>query len=140
MILIDTGPLVAVHDARDSYHQPCVDLFSRLQPQSLVTTWACFGEAMYLLGVAGSFRLQHELWQSWRARLVQLIDLSRDETELCNRLMDRYQDHPMDLADATLVAVADFRAWRQVFTLDTHFYAFLLRSGQTLDVILPTKD
>jgi len=71
--------------------------------------------------------------------LLQLVDLSADEIELSQRLMERYQDHPMDLADATLVAVADYRDWRKVFTLDTHFFAFLLRKGSPPDVILPAK-
>jgi predicted nucleic acid-binding protein len=140
MTLIDTGPLVAIHDARDSFYGPCVALLSRFQPQRVATTWACFAEAMYLLGSAGRYRLQAELWGAWYSGLLELIDLSEDEIELSHHLMDRYQDHPMDLADATLVAVADFRGLHKVFTLDTHFHSFRLRDGSALDVILPSKD
>jgi uncharacterized protein len=53
--------------------------------------------------------------------------------------MEVYQDHPMDLADATLVAVADTRGWRKVFTLDTHFYSYRLRDGGALEVICPAR-
>ncbi len=45
----------------------------------------------------------------------------------------------MDLADATLVAVADLRSWRKVFTLDTHFFAYRCRDGSSLEVIIPTE-
>ena len=43
----------------------------------------------------------------------------------------------MDLADATLLALADFRGWRKVFTLDSHFFAYRLHDGSALEVILP---
>jgi len=75
-----------------------------------------------------------------RTRPVNMIHLSADETAPTQKLMGQYQDHPMDLADATLVALADFRGWRKVFTLDSHFYAYRLRDGSALEVILPTKE
>lgn len=70
---------------------------------------------------------------------VQIVDLSPDEIMLTESLMARYQNFPMDLADATLVAVADLRGWRKVFTLDSHFFAYRLRDGGALEVILPTS-
>jgi len=45
----------------------------------------------------------------------------------------------MDLADATLVAVADVRGYRKIFTLDSHFFAFRLRDGSVLDLIVPDR-
>ena len=36
-------------------------------------------------------------------------------------LMDEYRDTPMDLADASLVAVAESHAQRRVFTIDKGF-------------------
>jgi len=139
MTLIDTGPLVALHDARDSFYSACVGLVPQFALQRFVTSWACFAEAMYLLGNSGGFQLQASLWKMWRDGYLELASLSNDETELAATMMDKYQDHPMDLADATLVAVADFRGWRKVFTLDSHFFAYRLRDGSALDVILPTK-
>ena len=41
----------------------------------------------------------------------------------------------MDLADASLVAVADSRSIRQIFTLDSDFYMYRLADGSTLEVI-----
>src|SRR5688572_25364313 len=137
MILIDAGPLVAMHDDEDSYHHPCTEILTSMGDQAFGTTWACSAEAMYLLGKAGGFHFQSRLWHSWNSGLLTILDLSNAEVERAAALMEKYQDHPMDLADATLVAMADLRRWHKVFTLDTHFFAYRLSGGAPLDVVLP---
>lgn len=48
----------------------------------------------------------------------------------------RYGDHPMDLADASLVALAETRDLRQVFTLDrAGFHSYLLRGRRHFQVV-----
>jgi predicted nucleic acid-binding protein len=49
-------------------------------------------------------------------------------------LMAQYQDTPMDLADASLVVVAESRAMRRVFTTDSDFYVYRLADGSSLEV------
>ena len=49
--------------------------------------------------------------------------------------MARYRDTPMDLADASLIALAERLALRRVFSLDSDFYVYRLRDGSALDVI-----
>ena len=50
-------------------------------------------------------------------------------------LMAQYRDTPMDLADASLVAVAESRSMRRVFTVDTDFYIYRLVDGSALEVV-----
>jgi predicted nucleic acid-binding protein len=50
-------------------------------------------------------------------------------------LMERYRDMPMDLADASLVAVAESRNLQQIFSLDSHFYVYRLANGSVLEII-----
>ena len=50
-------------------------------------------------------------------------------------LMERYRDLPMDLADASLVALAEERRLRQVFTLDADFRVYRLPDGQAFEVL-----
>ena len=52
MILTDTGPIVALLDSDDPYHSQCVAAAQRLPGEPFLTTWPCFTEAMYLLGLA----------------------------------------------------------------------------------------
>ncbi len=47
-------------------------------------------------------------------------------------LMDRYADHPMDLADASLVTAAESLRTTTVFTIDRRdFLAYRARIGRT---------
>ena len=50
-------------------------------------------------------------------------------------LMRTYQNVPMDLADASLIAVAESRGIAQLFTLDSDFYIYRLADGSVLEVI-----
>jgi hypothetical protein len=45
-------------------------------------------------------------------------------------LMEQYRDHPMDLADASIVAAAESLGTRKVFTIDRRdFAAYRVRRG-----------
>lgn len=50
-------------------------------------------------------------------------------------LMDQYRDAPTDLADASLVAVAETLSLRTVFTIDRHFYAYRTADKQAFQVV-----
>jgi predicted nucleic acid-binding protein len=50
-------------------------------------------------------------------------------------LMDKYRDRPMDLADASLVAAAEFLGCGDIFTLDGDFRIYRLKQGSAFNVI-----
>lgn len=56
--------------------------------------------------------------------------MSTDES-----LMEKYQDIPMDLADASLVAVAESQKIKRIFTLDSDFYVDRLYDKEAFEVI-----
>ena len=135
MTLTDTGPLVALLDAGDQYHASCVDAMHRVPSFPLLTTWVCFAEAMYLLGDVGGYSYQAALWDLVKTGQLVLHDLTRAETHRMAALMAQYQDTPMDLADASLLVVAESRSLRHVFTVDTDFYIYRLVDGSALEVV-----
>ena len=61
MILTDAGPLIAILDRGEIYHQACVDCLAEMTGP-MVTTWPAFTEAMHLLGQVGDWRAQDALW------------------------------------------------------------------------------
>jgi uncharacterized protein len=138
MILIDAGPLIALNDPSDSAYAACSATLLSLPDQVFATTWPCITEAMYFLGLSGGFDKQQAIWQTWHKGHLVFCDLIHDEVQLAYELMRQYQDHPMDLADATLVALADTRRLRRILTLDSDFFSYRVRNGDALDVILPT--
>lgn len=135
MTLTDTGPLVALLDADDSSHMVCMAAAQRLPSGPLLTTWVCFTEAMYLLGSVGGYRYQAALWALRTTGRLILHDLSFAEADRMATLMAQYRDTPMDLADASLVVVAESRGLRRVFTIDSDFYVYRLADGSALEVI-----
>ncbi len=135
MILSDTGPLVALLDRNDGHHRPCVAAAQGLPAGPLLTTWPCFTEAMYLLGEVGAYTYQSELWKLRTAERLVLLELTGTEVDRMAVLMDKYRDAPMDLADASLVAVAEGRSLRRVFTLDSHFRIYRLLDGSSLEIV-----
>ena len=67
-------------------------------------------------------------------RLV-LHEPSEAEVRRAAKLMGKYQDLPMDLADASIVAAAERLGTRRVFTLDRDFYVYRLTDGSAVEVV-----
>jgi uncharacterized protein len=113
--LVDAGPLVALLDRSDRHHAACVSA-AKILPAPLLSVWPVVTEAMYLLG---------DSWAAQRALLGDVIDgtltlltLGADDVRRVRQLMEKYRDLPMDLADASLVAVGERERIARVFTLD----------------------
>jgi len=132
--LTDAGPLVALIDADETDHEVCRLVLARLR-LPLLTTWPAFTEAMYLLSRAGGRAGQEALWKLTLSGRLDIADLSRPALERSSQLMAKYADTPMDLADATLVALAEERGDRRVFTLDTDFHVYRLHGRQRFEVV-----
>jgi predicted nucleic acid-binding protein len=133
VILADAGPLVALIDARDPDHTACRSALAGISAP-LLTTWPAFTEAMYLLA-AGGWRAQQALWDRTSDGGLAIaadadVDLSR-----VRQLMEQYRDLPMDLADATLVALAERLQTRRVFTLDSDFRVYRYKGRHSFDVL-----
>jgi len=136
MILVDTGPLVALFDPKDARHQRCVKALSAVR-EPIRTTVPVLTEAFHMLdpGSVGSDRLREFVLKG--ALPVWWFDpptLAR-----AFELMDTYSDHPMDLADASLIVAAEALGTRKVFTIDRNdFETYRVRRGHrhyTIEVI-----
>ncbi len=134
MTLCDAGPLIAIIDADETDHGACLDALNDLA-LPLVTTWPAFTEAMYLLGQAGGITGQRALWRLVHTGRLLLAELSPAAVERSAELMDKYADRPMDLADATLVALAEDQGHRKIFSLDSDFHIYRIRGRQRFDVV-----
>ena len=98
----------------------------------MLTTWPAFTEAMYLLGEAGAWKAQQALWNLVEQGDIELAEIDVELQGRIRALMAKYQDLPMDLADASLVALAEARRLRDVFTLDHgDFQVYRLHSRKT---------
>ena len=138
MILVDSGPLVALFDPRDGDHDRCVKRLA-VTEEPLCTTIPVLTEAFHLLnpGSIGSQRLMDFI----AAGGLGVRDLDSAGLQRAFTLMVRYADHPMDLADASLVVLAETLKLRKLFTLDRNdFTTYRIQHGHRqmmFDLITP---
>ncbi|HMG72546.1 MAG TPA: PIN domain-containing protein [Pyrinomonadaceae bacterium] len=78
---------------------------------------------------------QKALWKSLNEGAVLIHTPSTAEAARMQALMEKYGDVPMDLADASIVALAEASGLKQVFTLDTDFYIYRIADKDSFDVI-----
>jgi predicted nucleic acid-binding protein len=133
--LCDAGPLVALIDKADEHHERCASALRQLPEVSFVTTWPCFAEAMYLLGSRGGFQPQDDLWDFVADGTVALDEPVPGEWERMREVMAKYQDLPMDLADASLVTAAERLGLNRVFTVERHFHAYRIQGRHAFEVV-----
>ena len=114
LLLVDTGPLVALANRRDKHHARCVEHLERYRGR-LLTTWAVLTEFSHLADtVAATLPLYHWVERGGR----EVLPLGRDELVTAIDWIERYADRPMDLADASLVVAALKTGCSVIWTLD----------------------
>ena len=127
MILVDTGPLVALFDPADGSHEQCVETLAAIE-EPIATTVPVLTEAFHLLGPAsiGAQRLMDFVADGG----LRVLHLDEPALDRAFELMVQYADAPMDLADASLVALAERLGLRTVFTIDrTDFAVYRIKRG-----------
>ena len=134
MTITDTGPLVALLDVDDRNHERCATTLRNLE-RPLVTTWPVFTEAMHFGFRLGGQRGTRALWGLVSGGRLTLVDLPAELIDRSAALMTKYADVPMDLADATLVALAEHRKDNRIFTLDSDFHVYRLNGRRQFDVV-----
>ena len=114
LLLVDTGPLVALANKRDKYHKECSDFLASYRGR-LLTTWSVLTEFSHL---AHSVNATLALYQWIERGGMEINPLGRDELVSTIDWITRYADRPMDLADASLVITAIKTGCVDIWTLD----------------------
>ena len=127
MILVDTGPLVALFDPADADHKQCGETLETIR-EPIATTVPVLTEAFHLLGAAGTGVTRLMDFVAGSGLHVLFLDDSRLVRAF--QLMAQYADLPMDFADASIVTMAENLKSRTVFTIDRdHFSAYRIKRG-----------
>ena len=120
MILVDTGPLVALFDPRDAAHVSCRTTLQTIRDR-LVTTVPVLTEAFHMLGPAS--RGSHNLRLFVQRGGLSVWFMDTPGIQRACELMEQYADHPMDLADASLLVAAEALPAYSLFTVDRQDFA-----------------
>ncbi|MDB9315595.1 PIN domain-containing protein [Spirulina sp. CS-785/01] len=126
MIIVDTGFWVALLNDKDRYHQGAQETLTKYYNyEPLITTGCVLTETSHLLlkrsvntdrGVQKQLRLIG-IFQNHPQRF-QFFDLREIHLKRINFLMEKYQDLPMDLADASLVILAEELGDGRILSVD----------------------
>ena len=127
MILVDTGPLVALFDPTDQDHSRCHHILASLS-EPLYSTEAVLTEVLHMLEpeTKGADGIKTFILREY----LSLIPLDKVMISRCFELMNKYADLPMDFADATLLCLAETLKTDKVFTLDFQdFNIYKMKKG-----------
>lgn len=117
MILADTGFLYALLDRSDAWHERAVAALNEVD-EGLITTWPVLSEATHLitrwLGTPPAVALMQDVADGG----IAVWDVHAEALEKVPALLKRYGDLPMDLADASLVLLAESLGHGRILTTD----------------------
>ena len=135
MIVVDTGPLVAIANRRDPDHDRCVEWYQSA-PGPLLLPPPVLTEVCYLLEREVGPRAEAAFVRSVRDDEITLETLTTADLDRMAELIETYADFPLGAADASVVAVAERRRVAQIATLDTrHFSVVRTKAGGTFELL-----
>lgn len=131
-VLVDAGFAVALLSRRDSHHQWAVAQTPGLPPP-WSTCEAALSEAFHLLGERGAPALRALL----RRRSLRITFDLADDIEPVLKLMQKYADVPMSLADACLVRMTEIWSDSVILTTDSDFRIYRRHSRHVVPCAMP---
>ncbi len=132
--LIDAGPIIALFDSSDRYHQRAIHTLQEGSHQ-LVSTWPVITEASHMLDF--DRRAQDGLLKWIERGGVEMHPITRAEVSRMRALTQQYVDLPMDLADASLVVVSELTGIEQILSVDRDFYVYRRSDGRAIENVFP---
>lgn len=136
MIIADTGFWVALIDEKDSYH-PIAKQSLKKYDEPLITTWPVMTETCYLLLRNKGASVASSFMENYGQGLFTVFDLQQSHGAQISRLMQQYANLPMDLADASLVILAEYLGHGRIFSADQRdFNAYRWKNTQPFQNLL----
>ncbi len=131
-VLVDSGPLIALFNGADRWHEPVLGWLQANPAAALLSTWPVATEVCALLArrLHSSCALDFLRWaQRGGITLEGAADGSLTEVL---RISERFADLPFDLADASIAETARRKRLRHVLSIDSDFDGYRDRSGRPL--------
>lgn len=136
MIIADTGFWLALANADDRHHQRALDRASELT-EPLISTWPVLTETCHLLSRELGAASQAAFLRGLVRGAFDVFDLRREHAPEIARLMEKYGDLPMDLADASLVILAEHLGHGRILSTDRRdFKTYRWKSRRPFDNLL----
>jgi uncharacterized protein len=134
LAIVDTGPLVAFFDQAERHHHWATQRVKELESPLLVCE-PVLVETLYLLRrYSQAPDMLFELLQKGALSVAFRIE---EHVGALRKLIQRYRDTPMSLADACIVRMAEIHEQHVILTLDSDFWVYRKHGRVALRLIHP---
>ncbi len=116
-VIADTGFWIALTNRSDTHHARAVEVLEGLE-RRLVTTWPVLTETCHILLRRGGTATQRRFLENWARGSFDVHDLNAGHAARTHSLMLHYESLPMDLADASLVVLAEVLGSGDILSTD----------------------
>jgi len=117
MVIVDTGFWLALANSSDRYHTQATNRLASVR-EPLITTWAVVTETCYLLLTTIGNQAQISFINSLFLEAFAVFDLQPQDGRRICELMEQYANLPMDLADASLIILAEHLGHGRILSVD----------------------
>lgn len=136
MIVVDTGPIVALLNDRDDHHVRCRDFLST-HPGPLLVPTTVFTEVCLLAERRRGTRAELAFLTDIRNGLFTLIDSTSTDLDRIAELVETYTDLPLGSVDASVIALTERLGLDAVATLDHRHFSVVRPRHTSALTLLP---
>ena len=116
--IIDSGPLIALFDKNDSYHNRVLS-FLKSYDGKLITTWAVITEVTHMLSFNLNIQIDFLKWVQLGG--LEVVGITEKDLEKIINFMEKYTNVPMDLADGSLLVASQNLNIKDIVSIDSDY-------------------
>lgn len=135
--LIDTGPLIALFNKNDKYHDK-IKKFIKHYEGILTTSWPVMTEVCHMLDFNISAQIDFLKWVKLGG--LKIEDIKSSEIDKIIQLSEKYSDVPMDLSDASLVVISERLKIKEIITIDSDYFIYRTTEREMLKNVFDYKN
>jgi len=120
-IIIDTSFFIALAKANDTHHEKAKKLAKFHSKKVWITTWPVITELSHILSTNPFLALLEEQQKG----LFTIFSVLEDTIPRMIELKKRYLDHDLDLADISLILLAEHLGHGSILTFDINDFSYL---------------
>jgi uncharacterized protein len=106
-LIIDSGFLIALLNKKDQYHRKASLQIRSFSTRKWISTWAIITEASHILAREQAFHALQRILNLFENGGLALFHIEIHHIPRLKELLEKYQDLPIDLADASLILLAE---------------------------------
>ena len=136
MILVDTSGLLAALFPNQRLHQECAQVLMESEGPFIMSPFV-LGELDYLVAKFADVNVELELLNEVAREAYRLAPFDAQDVDIAGKVISRYTDLGIGLADASLVVLSQRYGVAKILTLDERHFRVLCGVNDTPFRLLP---